>query len=97
MTFTVETDGAGQKCIKGTEDGRTCFLVLGHVMYDRTHGHAFTIDPQVRGLQRLSPWQADALRWYESKQPRGKPDIFAGEPVYEEPAAEQPQQAEAEQ
>lgn len=80
MTFTVEIDGAGQRCIVGEQDGRGYWLVLDDVVFDAARGHGYRVDRQAKGLHRLSPLDAEMLRWYEAEHPRAEPNIFAGDP-----------------
>ena len=83
MAFRIERDGAGQVCVVsdvaevgGT--GRHDTLVLNHVVYDHATGQAFTVDPQKQALHRLSPMEAEKLRFCQKERPRAEADIFSG-------------------
>ena len=81
MNYRVEKDGMGREVIAGEVDGRPVTLVLEHVMYDLAHGHPWLTNDARNSLQRLAPWQAEMLTWYEKEHHRAAPNIFAGDPV----------------
>ncbi len=85
MTFSIKSDPSGQTCVfsdkaeVGGNAGNDA-LVLDHVVYDHANGHAYLVDPQKHALARLSPMQAEKLRFCEKQHPRADADIFTGEP-----------------
>ena len=79
MNYRIETDGLGREVIAGEVGGRPVFLVLEHVMRDRSHGHSWLTNDARTSLERLAPWQADMLKWLEKERPPAEPVIFAGD------------------
>ena len=84
MTFKIEPDGSGQLCVFSDEPevgGHVAVdaLILDLVVYDHVHGHAYCVDPQKYALARLTPLEAEKLRYCERNRPRAEPDIFTGE------------------
>ncbi len=89
MTLSIKTDGTGQVCVcddtpQGDGNHFPAALVLDTVVYDHANGHAYTVNQQLHALARLSPAEAEKLKWCEKGHPRAAPDIFSGEPVVEE-------------
>ena len=81
MTFRTETDGAGRECIVGQVDSKNVFLVLEHVLHDRANGHGWLTNDARTLLQRLSPIQAEMLKWHNREHAPAEPNIFAGDPT----------------
>ena len=85
MTFKIEPDGTGQVCVFSDEPevggnvGKDA-LILDHVVYDHVTGHAYCVDQQKDALARLTPMEAEKLKFCERERPRAEPDIFTGEP-----------------
>ena len=85
MTYSIKSDPAGQICVcddtpEGAGNRFAAPLVLGTVVYSHATGHAFTVDPQKHALARLSPAEAEKLKFCEKEHPRAAPVIFSGEP-----------------
>ena len=85
MTFKILPDGSGQLCVFSDEpevggNVGSDALVLDDVFYSHVTGHAYCVDPQKYALARLTPMEAEKLRYCERERPRAEADIFTGEP-----------------